>query len=147
MFAPVKFCLGSLLTSAWLLPSNSMSLFIAKWFSPSETNLPLDIVFYIMLLWILGNTFIYLESKLSHLTALTFNSFLTDVHPNNIYFMFEWPCILLLPVSKMWAHYSILHIFCNYCCLFKLKYTILVNTVRGPAREQFSNLRLSLHIV
>lgn len=38
-------------------------------------------------------------------------------------------------------------VFCDHCYLFKLKYTVLANSVRGPTREQFSNLRLSLHIV
>ena len=142
MFAPVEFCFESLLAPAWFLPSSTMSLLIAKCFSSSGANLPFDIVSLNYTLWILGTTFIYLESEVCYPSTLIYSSLFTEIYSDNIYFL-----SFLMFVSKTWSQYSSLHVFCDHCCLFKLKYTVLANSVRGPAREQFSNFRLSLHIV
>lgn len=150
MFALVKFCLESPLIPAWSLPSNRMSLFIQSGFLLQEP-------IFLYTLWILGNTLgntFCLESKLClDLTTLIYSRVFFLFVCLLIYiltmFFHVWMTLLLLLlfVSKTWTHYSILHVFSDHWCLLKLKDTVLANSVRGPAREQFSNLRLSLHIV
>ena len=66
-----------------------MSLLIAKYFSSSGANLPINIVSLNYTLWILGTTFIYLESEVCYPSTLIYSSLFTEIYSDNIYFMFE----------------------------------------------------------